>query len=660
MLPYFIELLTLALGSLAVSYGLGAGLLRLAGWRAEEPFYTTFLRLLTGVLTVTTAYALVRTGGVSVLLPVPLLLAVVVRATRRPAAEASSPSVLPRWGGALLLSLGMSVVVFIGQYALVYEPGAAHLQTPFQDHVYYSRLTLMLNQAGLETNSLEMVFPQFQTEQPYHYLEIWLNALLVWATCLPSVWVFFVSMATVLISISGVGLAAIYAHAGLQMVWAAVLGGLTLMVTGIVWPLLSIRYGMVANGALLTHLPIILHPKLAPVYLATVLAVLLLLRRQWLAAAAALAMLPLLVVATAPAAGTGVAGLALYLGMSRQLPWRQALRLLGPMAAAGVYLVLFYALQSAPYRFPVSGHTSLLAAVLPAAGELKTLANIAIGVLVNYGIYYLGYVVLIGLLWWSRPAQWRATMPINWPLLAWATATLLGATLTRTLGHHFLDGFQFFSNIMVPVSAVLVAVLLGQVLRDTRIWWPSLAAGGLLGLLLINPITDSMKNTSFSANFLNRVGPVLQKLPNRGGYLLNDSDYQNAYMNSSDSYTAGNYVSNFKNDYLLISLSSLVPDSLDTDPRFARDSAQAALIKGRSTLFRLAKLGQLAGRPVPADSVELTLVRRAGLAFICASRRARLPAALRPLVRAQYRDERSGEVLYVLRPTEPAPALPLP
>lgn len=655
-MPYFFELLAVALGGLVGCYGLGTALLQLAGWPAEEPFFTIFFRLLTGLLVATTAYAVIRTGGVSILLPIPLLLGIVIIALRQPIATLAGAEARSGLRPALLLALGISLFVFAGQYGLVYEPGAAHLQTPFQDYVYYSRLTLMLNQVGLETNSLEMVFPQFQTEQPYHYLEMWLNALLVWGTGLPSVWVFFVSVATILIATAGVGFAAVYSYCGLRPAWAALLGLLTLTVTGTVWSVLAARYGMVANGSLLAHLTLQLNPKLAPVYIAELLAVLLLLRQRWLAAAAAVAMLPLLFVATAPAALAGIVGLICYLGSSQLIPWRKALVLLIPMLGMLAYLGLFYALQPPAYQFVNSSQSSALAAVTPAPGEAKTLLNIAAGVVVNYGIYYAAYVALLLLLWF-RPGVTTRLLPADRPLLAWGAAMLTGAILMRTLGNHFLDGFQFFSNAIIPLSAAVVAVLLGRALHRASTTWYVIAVATICGLLLVTFSTDKTDNTRYSTQFLQQIGPILSALPDRGGYLLGDADYKNAYMTSSDSYTAGTYVSNFKNDYLLISLSALVPDSLRTDARFARDSSQAELIRRRATLVRLAKLRQLAGRPINADSVELTLVRQAGLAFICASRRAKLPAALRPLVRASYRDARSGEILYVLRPTLPGPAL---
>lgn len=644
-MPFFIQLLAVMLGSIAVFYLAGSLLFYFIKPDLEEPFFDCFLRLVSGVVMLTVAYAVARTRGATILLPVPLLVLGIVYSLRERGA------VPHRWRLAtpvLGQVLGISAVVFAVQYALLYEPGSPFLQTPFQDYVYYSRLTLPLNSLGLETNSLEMVYPQFQTVQPYHYLEIWLNALLVQLTGLPSVWVFFVGTASILITICGVGFAAVYRHCGLSARWAALLGLATLTATGTVWPFL-IKYLFVANGSLLTHLPLAVNPKLAPIYILLLLAALLLLRERFVAAGLALAAVPLTFVATAPAIGFGVVGLAAYLWVRRRLTVGKGVGLVVPTAMAVLYTGIFYVLQSAPYQFPSTGRASTFAVTIPKVGELKTVFNIGAGVFLNFGIYFFGYILLALVLLWQRK-RLGAVRSTDQPIVAWFIATLAGATLMRSVGYHFLDGFQFFSNPMIPLTTIILAVVVGRALQGTASRWPIVATVALVGLLVVGTSSDATQNTRFSAEFLARVGPILEKMPGRGGYLLADSDYKNAYMMSADSYTSGTYVSNFKNNYSLVSLSALVPDSLNTDRRFSRDSLQAEQIQEKTTLYRLAKFQLMGGHSLPADSLPLFLVRQARLAFICASPKATLPLSVRPFIQASYRDSYSGEVLYVLKP----------
>jgi hypothetical protein len=643
MILLITELLGLALACLTVCYLLGQCLLRWTSVSQQDFFFDSFLSLLTGLTVLTITYALGRTGGVTIMSPVLLILGGILYLQRFEKPVVSiSPRPVMAWG--VIMIVGS--VMFVVQCWLVYEPGSSFLQTPFQDYVYYSRLTLPLNELGIETNSLEVVFPQFQTEQPYHYFEIWWNALLIRVTGLPSVWVFFLSASSVLITICGIGFAAIYTHCGVRAYQAAILGVVSLSIVGTVWPILT-PYSFFANGSLLSHLILFINPKLAPVYLFVLLAVLLLLRQQIYAAAMALAVLPLVFVATAPAIGIGLLGLVGYQWLSRRWSLRKALLLLMPIVGAVFYLGAFYTLQPEPYQFPATGRSLALSTIIPAPSELRIMLNISIGVLLNYGVYYLGYALLVIFLL-LKGRRWQRVQTTDYPLLVLFVATLMGGVLMRTFAHHFLDGFQFFSNLIIPFTAVLTAFLLGRALQGTTVLWKIATATVLIGLLAVNARPNIADNASFSPQFLKQAKKALQQLPSRGGYLMADEDYKNAYMMSADSYTAGTYVSNFKNNYSLLSLSALVPDSLTTDPRFARDSVQAEQIRRKTTLYRLAKFRSLERRRVSADSLPLALVRQANLSFICASRRAVLPASLRPLVQASYRDSRSGEVLYVL------------
>jgi hypothetical protein len=155
------------------------------------------------------------------------------------------------------------------------------------------------------------------------------------------------------------------------------------------------------------------------------------------------------------------------------------------------------------------------------------------------------------------------------------------------------------------------------------------------------------KPTRYAAEFLRKVQAILPSLGNRGAFLLGDADYENMYMLSQDTYTAGTYVANFKNNYALVALSSLDVDSLTTDSRYARDSAQARQRLHTSSFYRYLRL-----KPQPQtsiDSLQYQFVTRAGIRFICVSRNANLPGTLMPLVSEYFIDPVSGEKFYALR-----------
>ncbi len=656
----FIPLLAACLGALLVLVLVGRGLGRLLRLPPREPYFDLFLALVLGVVGCSGSYALFCTHGRSILVPLLGLALLAAWHLRRlgpdeaPVADALARerSGWPAW--ATLLVFGL--VVFGLRWLLLYDAASPYLRTPFQDYVYYGRLVAPLRGLGLETSLLDTLYPEFLTPMPYHYLELWLNTALAHASGLPAVWCLYLATYSALIAVVAVGFRAALAHFGVGGVEGGLLALGLVLVAGVFWPFFA-GHSFLENGTLLVGTLLPVQPKLAPVYLLTMLGLLLLLRGRYLAAALVLAGLPLVFISTLPAVGAGLVGVALYGWRRRQLSGRAALVLLLPMGLAVAYIGAFYFLKAELFQFPGTGRAYIMASLVPPPGEWRTLLNIGLGTLVNFAVFYLPYGVVLALVSW---AAWQRRAPRPRParlapVLAWAGSALLAAVATRAVGTHFLDSVQFFSNPVVPLLACLLALLLAAALARLARGWTAATAAALLLLAGINGYKLFSHNspmhvtTRYSPEFLRQVGAALPALGNRGGYLLDDADYVSTYTLSPDSFTAGTYVSNFKSSYILTSLTALNPDSLTTDPRYARDSAQAEQGVRRSSLYRYAKFRALAGAGVSRDSTQYMFIKKFGLRFLCASRRASLPALLQPLVSATYTDALSGEKFYVLQ-----------
>ncbi|UOG75934.1 hypothetical protein MTX78_04880 [Hymenobacter tibetensis] len=646
------QLFSLAIISIIVCFVVGSIIVKYCNILFDEIFYSLFFPLIIGVSVLIGVYAVITARGSTMQLPVLLLIGLLLRSLRRNAYTISSDrantiGVFESGATKLLLLVLITSLVLLVQYLLLYDSDSQYLQTPFQDYVYYSRLTLPLNHRGLETNSLEALFPQFLTEQPYHYSEIWLNALFVKSTDLPSVWVYFISVASVFISIICVGFMALMAHFKLKTLWVPVLAFLFLFVTGVRWGFLQHNL-FVYNGALLSSSLLCLNPKFVPAYAYIILGALFLLKKQYIASGAALAVLPLVFISTTPVIGVGIAFLALYLVLAQHAKWAQALLVVLPVVGSIIYIVVFYSLQPEPYQFPSTGRVFALQSIIPSIGEIKTLFNIAVGAIINYVIYFIVYFLLILLIFLLR-RQSELLFTIPRKIILWFGVSLCMAAAMRAFGTHFLDSFQFFSNTMVPLTSVVLAIVLAAVLHGAKNWVYGVAVSLLAILATFNFTTTGTGNTRYSPNFLKQVAQAAPQLGARGGYVLADEDYENAYMLSPDSYTTGNYISNFKNDYAFVSLSELDPDSLTTDPRFKRDSAQAEQIVRKSSLYRFAKFQALKKRKLSLDSIKYEFVTQHNIGFVCVSKRGKLPEILSPLVAISYTDSLSGERLYVLR-----------
>ncbi len=657
----FVQLLLVSLGAVLGCYLLGAALGRMLGVAPRERYFTLFFTLTLGLTGLVGCYAAVRTGGHTMMLPLLILLLLAgwqLRHRSPGEAPVADAGVAEKTGvGGLPLALGLGLMVFAARWLLLYDPNSPFLRTPFQDYVFYGRLYSPLQQFGLETNVVETLYPQFLGASPYHYAEVWLNVILVRMSGLPAVWCLYLATYSALITIVAVGFRAALAHYGVPRRGAALLALALVLVTGVSWPFFQ-GHSFFENGTLVASTVLPLQPKLAPVWLLSLLGLLLLVRGRYLPATLVLAGIPLVFISTLPSVCAGIVGLALYLGARRQLRWRAALWVALPGVVVAAYVGAFYSLSAKPFDFTGPGRSYSMAYLIPELGEARTLLNVGLGTLVNFTVFFAPYAVLWAVvLVLARRRLGRWAWPARFgPVLCWFGMNVLVATAVRAVGAHYLDSVQFFSNPVLPLAAVVFGLMLAAALAPLLGQVTVGAAVAVLVLALVNGLklfshTSPMHvTTRYSPSFLRQVAAALPRLGNRGGYLLGDADYESIYTMSPNSFTAGTYISNFKSDYVLTSLSALDPDSLNSDPRYAHDSLQAVQGIRRSSIYRFARFRAQTGHKPPPDSLKVLFVKEFKLRFLCASRRAMLPATLTPLVQAVFIDSLSGEKFYVLRP----------
>ncbi|MDJ0364565.1 hypothetical protein QMK33_05325 [Hymenobacter sp. H14-R3] len=640
----FFPYLLLTIGGLTIAYVTGRLLLGQSA-EATEPYFGVFLAMVTGLSLWVGTYAAVQTGGHTVMLPVPLLMGWLIWKQR--GSVVKEGLWLPH---ALGYAMVIAVVLYVFRFWLFYDSESTFLATPFQDYVFYARVSLALNKTGIESTVLESVFPQFIGAQPYHYYELWLNALLVRCTGLSAMWGLCLSTYTILLTIVALGLRALVAHFGHKATWAWPLTVLLLLSGGVKWPAF-LHYDFTKNGSLLAGSQVLLEPKLAAIAVFIALGVLLLVRRRYDLAGLVLACIPLVYVSTGPAIGGSTVVLGGYLWLSRRATYSQVTRLLLPMFLTIGYFGVFYVVQPASFQLREPG-LQLIDELVPKLVEARTLLNIFIGSLILYGLFF-GLLLAACVVVTTRCA-WLSQRKELLPVLVWAGACAVLAAAGRTLATHFIDGFQFSGNVMGALVPTLLAVVLGAAFGGVNTWRRLAALTLLAGAAVVNcyPLLQDkfQKQTAtvYSAAFLSQVQAALPDREVRGGFLFGDKDYDNTYMLSEDTYSAGTYLAGLSNRYDLMSLSIFAVDSLTTDPRYRLDSVQARQRLHSASLYRYARL-MVPSRHMPTDSLQYQFVKQYELAFICASAKATLPEILRPLVAREIMDPRSGEKVYILK-----------
>lgn len=662
----FLQYWSLSVGALLTIWLLGRVLF--ARWldaRHLAAPLRSFMALMVGLVAMVVPYAAWYTGGVTVLLPLLVLVPVAVWLVARPSLAddrpagalpglEAGPAAWPGWLHELLLLVGGATLILGARFQLLYDATSAYLRLPYEDFIFYSRAAAALPR-GVETCLLEFNYPQFVTENPYHYLELWLTTLFAHVSGLPTVFTLYLVTYSLLLVLVWLGGQALLAVLGVrQWYWQVGVATVLLVTTGVYWPFFN-RLGQLYNlsPALSNLLPI--GPKLLPVYLLLQLGAIALVRRRYLAVGLALAGLPIVFITTGPGVLSGTAVMAFVAWWRLRSP-RQAATLFVPAVLVTGFVGLFYVLQPAAAR--VSNELGSVRDALPKTSEVVLLVKVLIGNALTVGVYFLPFIVLVVVLggwgWWAGRAKWQR--PADWVLIglsgvATAVLTCLGVWVVSI---HYLDSFQFFSNLATPLLVLSIFMVVGQRMAGLAGPRRALLLAGLAALAVVNLATLNSRvypmhiTSHYAPQFLSQVGPRVRQLAHYGGgFWIDDSHYRNVFDLMDGSHIAGAYTTYFVDTLPLPSLSALVVDSLGTDPRFKEQQSTAKSKIMSTTLFRF---HELEDKVAPADSVPLDFARRKGLRLLCEGPGSQLPPFWNRYIQQRYTDPVSGESLCVLRP----------
>ena len=211
-LPYFGYLLL----SIAGTYFIGYLLLMRTKLLPERTFTALFSCLLTGITLVTTVTALVATKGNTVFCAVPLLALVLYFGVQRNSGKRFVEISLAFHLKNLAL-LGIAALAIFGfRYWFGY---AAYGQPAIHDDlIYYAKLSGYLLKTGLETSNVEYLYLQENSQLPYHYFEIWLNAAFLKIFPATSVHLLYLVTYTLGILVVWVGFCALF-ESRLELTW---------------------------------------------------------------------------------------------------------------------------------------------------------------------------------------------------------------------------------------------------------------------------------------------------------------------------------------------------------------------------------------------------------------------------------------------------------
>jgi hypothetical protein len=441
----------------------------------EQGFWYLFVGLLQAV----SVYALIKTGLQTILLPVPFLLLFLI-AKIKPRVKHSIP--LSR--GAVALFLGATIAVFLVYYLQAFvSRDEALLRFASGDHSFYARVAEYLNVKGKENSTLEYIYPARFTVTPYHYGDIWFCALSSWASQLKAGFALLLVVYPLLAFIFTMGLAGFLLRKlpeGKSGYWVlACIPALFLSGFSFFFPsfLLNADVFNLATAA---------YPKTLWIACFLMASFLLVHNRNLAALLVLVAVAGLTFINILPSLLGAALLLTLLFLFLRLIQWKEIIAGGLAVVLALAYLVLFYKLLASGGPLVESGHE---VSTLLSLKNLRTGINIIAGGSLQLTVLtpFLVLFFVAAILFSRNSPAWRQVL--LHPTVLWSVVLVAAGLFSWAVLFPFTtEAVQFFHNVFIPVSAILIGSLVFWILTRIGYWWLK----GIALVLLVLSVSKSL------------------------------------------------------------------------------------------------------------------------------------------------------------------------
>ena len=453
--------------TLLLYFSLGCGVLfglKVPISRAFVPAVSVFI----GMLLVICSYALIITGGRTVLLGLIPLIGFFYYAWKRkytvvsPTSSPQSPK--PFLTGAMLLAV--CVLFWTLVYTLLFlrygisADGLAYY-APHQDVFVYQKLGMLISATGKENFlfSINYLEPELSGLTQYHYLDIYFFQILIDVFDLPPTKAIILSAYPLVLAMASVFLVNAAQYWSTQTktsYWLLLPFGLFALLSGIKLPVPVFEAGLYALGLFGSA-----ELKFVLPYLFMVASVILYIEKEHLLAILPLLALPIVSYTLLPSV---MFGLFLYLGYRfYRAKTGEDRKELAPYfilyAGVGVFLLFFYRLFPVPPELSRMGKLSLSGLITYIMSDPAPFVRIVLGTLVKIWLDYILFVLILVLLA-LKHQQLYAKVKATAPAILLYGGMIVGGLLCWALLKSFtLEAIQPFWVAQGLVFNALIAVL---------------------------------------------------------------------------------------------------------------------------------------------------------------------------------------------------------
>jgi hypothetical protein len=286
---------------------------------------------------------------------------------------------------------------------------------------------------------------------------------------------------------------------------------------------------------------------------------------------------------------------------------------------------------------------------------LRLRFNIIVGGLLQVGIVYAPYLLLIVVFW---PQWWvQVGLPSRVSLI-FAFILLSAGTVAWAVFYKQLNSLQLFYNLGIPLANVLLIALAGWLIRQP-ITWRSWFAGLIFSLSSLLLFWDSLYvyplkfyPPVYSDAYLERIDTYLHTQLGTwlaGASLRAETAFPNIFEKYVTIYTNGSYLPYLGNGgAVAISLNDgEIP--LSTDPLVREREKQAI---GMGLFYRWLAREKAVGTYRDLPTSQLAFIQHFKLRFLILSAGVAVPPNLQPLLESRFVDPLSGEQFVIFRPVK--------
>lgn len=500
------------------------------------------------------------------------------------------------------------------------------------DIVYYSKISAYLRDKGIETSTVN--YFEDKGPVPYHYFELWLNALVSSVTGILSLKSFKLITIPFLQTLLFCGVVDLVKKR-IYTLYAYLIGIFIIFLSG-TSPFFLKEISFFQNASTF-HLSF-MTPKLLAVAAFSLPALILWDNKERVKSLCFFLILPLISIATAPAILITASGILAWEIIIRKkfIDYRAPVVL---VVGVALFLAIFYIFFGDP------GTKSAGSYFLSSVYFKRIFTVMAGGGILMGAMFWVFFIVLV--VYFRKVKTTIRKSPENYGVFILFTGATL---LSWAIFHHVINSVQLFSIPFLAFFLIIVTVLLTDIITDTPGRWKFVPVTVLLLLIFFKTSAYYHGGISLKKRHMNHVSPEFIKeisanlgdMPLKGVFFTDTGSLQDVYQKHLTIYWPTDIFIPLFNDRVWMTSASIHHISVSPDP---------ILMNIEQNLISSSLVLQLMEREKISESEAVKkLIKDHSVSFLVTGKSAKIPDELRSMVDKEFTDPVSGLKLYLLNP----------